>query len=99
MGPEVDSRNGKRKVRELCGPEWRKTIYSYDNLGLSPSEYDETQVSARRTGVTSLNIQGMGANLGNRACCICASLQHPHSKFRIRQGLVVRRCGFQQGSG
>jgi hypothetical protein len=31
------------------------------------SEYGETQVSARRTGVTSLNIQGTGADLGHRA--------------------------------
>jgi hypothetical protein len=31
------------------------------------SEYGEAQVSARRTGVTSLNIQRTGANLGHRA--------------------------------
>ena len=35
--------------------------------GLFPSECDEAQVSARRTGVTSLNIQGTGVNLGRRA--------------------------------
>jgi hypothetical protein len=37
------------------------------DLHLSPSEYGETQVSARRTGVTSLNIEGTGANLRPRA--------------------------------
>ncbi len=46
MGPEDNSRNGKRKVRELCRPGWRKTIYGYEDLGLSPSEYGEAQVSA-----------------------------------------------------
>jgi hypothetical protein len=57
-GPEDGSRIGKRKVRELCGPDGarRSTAVS--------SEYDETQVSARKTGVTSLNIQETGANLG-----------------------------------
>ncbi len=61
MGPEDGSRNGKRKVRELCRPDGarRSTAVS--------SEYGETQVSARRTSVTSLNVQGMGANLGPRA--------------------------------
>jgi len=35
-----------------------------DDVRLPPSEYDEAQVSAQRTGVTSLNIQGTGANRG-----------------------------------
>ena len=37
-------------------------IWTAPDLRLSPSGYDEAQVSARRTGVTSLNIQGTGAN-------------------------------------
>jgi hypothetical protein len=53
MGAEDNSRNGKRKVRELCGPDGarRSTVVK---SRLSPSEYGETQVSARRTSVTSL---------------------------------------------
>jgi hypothetical protein len=51
-------------------------LMAQDDLRLSPSEYDETQVSARRTGVTSLNIQDTGANLGHGA----------PGKILIRQG-------------
>ena len=61
MGPEDGSQSGKRKVRELCGPDGARRSTSVS------SEYGEAQVSARRTGVTSLNIQGTGANLGHRA--------------------------------
>jgi hypothetical protein len=60
MGREDGSRNGKRKVRELCGPDGARRSPAVS------SEYDETQVSARRTGVTSVNIQGAGANLRHR---------------------------------
>jgi hypothetical protein len=61
MGPEDSSRIGKRKVRELYGPDGaRRSAYV-------PSEYGEAQVSARRTGVTSLNIREAGANLGRPA--------------------------------
>jgi hypothetical protein len=42
-------------------------LMAQDDLRLSPSEYGEAQVSARRTGVTSLDIQETGANLGHRA--------------------------------
>jgi len=42
-------------------------LIAQDDLRLSPSKYDETQVSARKTGVTRLNVQGTGANLGHRA--------------------------------
>jgi hypothetical protein len=42
----------------------RVGLMAQDDLRLSPSEYDETQVSARRTGVTRLNMQGPGAKLG-----------------------------------
>jgi len=49
--------NWKRKVREHVWARWRKTICRYGHLGLSPSEYDKTQVGARRTSVTSLNIK------------------------------------------
>ena len=65
MGPEDSFRNGKGKARELCGPDGARRSIAM-TLGLSPSEYDETQVSARKTCVTSLNIQGTGANLGHR---------------------------------
>jgi len=61
MGPEDSSRNGKRKVRELCGSDGARL-----SIAVS-SEYGETQVSARKTGVTRLNVQGTGANLGHRA--------------------------------
>ena len=60
MVPEDGSRNGKRKVRELCGP-----VGARRSAAVS-MEYGEAQVSARRTAVTSLNIQGGGANLGHR---------------------------------
>ena len=58
MGPEDGSRSGKRKVRELCGPDGarRSTVVS--------SEYGETQVSARRTGLTSLNINERARSWG-----------------------------------
>jgi len=61
MGPKDGSRNGKRKERELCGPDGAK------QSAAASSEYGEAQVSARKTGVTSLDIQGAGANLGHRA--------------------------------
>jgi hypothetical protein len=63
MGPEDNSRNGKRKVRERVGLMAQDDLY-LRHLGLSPSEYGETQLSARKTGVTSLNVRGRGANLG-----------------------------------
>jgi hypothetical protein len=49
-------------------------LMAQDNLRLSASEYVETRVSAPRTGVTSLNIQGTGANLGHRACAFILCL-------------------------
>ena len=69
MGPEDGSRNGKRRVRELCGPDGARRSIPMTSGAVS-SESGETQVSARRTGVTSLNIQGTGANLGHRANAI-----------------------------
>jgi hypothetical protein len=66
MGPEDDSRNGTRKARELSGPDGARPSIAMTSWAVS-SEYDEAQVSARRTGVTSLNIQGTGANLGHWA--------------------------------
>jgi hypothetical protein len=39
-------------------------LMAQDDLRLSPSEYGEAQVSARRAGITSLNKQETGANLG-----------------------------------
>jgi len=44
---------------------WRKTIYSRDIWGCLLAKCGETQVSARRTGVKSLNMQETGANLGH----------------------------------
>jgi hypothetical protein len=61
MGPEDISRNGKREVRELCGRDGARRSIAVTSGAVS-SEYDETEVSARRTGVTSLNVQGTGAN-------------------------------------
>ena len=61
MGPEDSSELGNVKCANCVG------LMAQDDLRLSPSEYGEAQVSARRTGVTSLNIQGTGANLGHRA--------------------------------
>ena len=59
MGTEDGSRNGKRRVRELCGPDGARRSIAMTS-GASPSEYGEAQVSARRTGVTSLNIRRNG---------------------------------------
>ena len=61
MGPEDGSRTGKRKVRELCGPDGARRSIAMTSGAVS-SENGEAQVSARRTGVTSLNIQETGAN-------------------------------------
>ena len=58
MGPEDSSELGNVKCANCVG------LMAQDDLRLSPSEYGEAQVSARRTGVTSLNIQGTGANPG-----------------------------------
>jgi len=44
----------------------RVGLVAQDDLHLSPSEYGKTQVSARRTGVTSSNIQETGAKPGHR---------------------------------
>ena len=55
-------------------------LIAQDDLRLSPSEYAEAQVSARRTGVTSLNIQGTGANPGHRAEIVPSFVEgHPSS--------------------
>jgi hypothetical protein len=63
MGPEDVSRIGKGKVPELYGPDGgRRSIVM--TSGAVSSEYGESQVSARRTGVTSPNVQWAGANLG-----------------------------------
>jgi hypothetical protein len=56
MVAEDGSRNGKRKVRELCGPAGARRSKAMTSGAVS-SEYGETQVSARRTGVSSLNIK------------------------------------------
>ena len=61
MGPEDAPRAGKRKVRGLCGPDGARRSIAMTSGAVS-SEYGETQVSARRSGVTSLNIQETGAN-------------------------------------
>ena len=52
---------GKVKCANCVG------LMARDDLRLSPSKCGETQVSARRTGVTSLNIHEGGANLEHRA--------------------------------
>jgi len=66
MGPEDGSRTGKRKVRGLCGPDGARRSIAMTSGAVS-SEYGESQVSARKTGVMGLNVQGTGANLGRRA--------------------------------
>jgi len=63
MGTEDISRNGKRKVRETAlgpGGVRRPTAISFGIMA-------KPEVSARRKGVTSLNMQRAGANLGHRA--------------------------------
>jgi hypothetical protein len=71
MSPEDSSRNGKRKLRELCG------LMARDDLRQSPSKYGEAQVSARRTGVTSLNMHETGANLGHLPLSERKTGEHP----------------------
>jgi hypothetical protein len=66
MGSEDAPRAGKRKVRGLCGPDGARRSIAMTSGAVS-SEYGEAQVSARRSGVTGLNIQGTGANLRRRA--------------------------------
>ena len=66
MGPEDSSRIGKRKVGELCGPDGARRSVAVTSGAVSFGIW-RNQVGARRTGVTSLNIQGTGANLGHRA--------------------------------
>jgi hypothetical protein len=51
-------------VRELCGPDGTGRSKAVTSGAVS-SEHCESQVSARRTGVTRLSIQGAGANLGH----------------------------------
>lgn len=52
------------------------------------SEYGEAQVSARKTGITSLNIQEADASLGHRA-----NIVHPESrlgyKITLTMGAIV----------
>ncbi len=64
MGPEDSSRIGKRKVRELCGPDGARRPIAM-TPGAVSSEYGEAQVSARRTGVASLNMHETGASMGH----------------------------------
>jgi hypothetical protein len=59
-------------------------LMAQDDLRLSPSEYGEGQVSARRTGVTSLNIQGTGANLEHRAGAVSVPPSRCSIEFRNR---------------
>jgi hypothetical protein len=55
MGPEDDSRNGKCRVRGLYGADGGRRSIAMTSGAVS-SEYGESQVSARKTGVASLNI-------------------------------------------
>ena len=63
MGTKDISRNGKRKVRE---PRWALVALG-DPTAISFGIMAKPEVSARRKGVTSLNMQRAGANLGHRA--------------------------------
>ena len=58
MGAEDGSRNGKRKVRELCGSDGARL-----SIAVS-SEYGETQVSARRTAAKRPNMHETGGEPG-----------------------------------
>ena len=72
-------------------------LMAQDDLQLSPSEYGEAQVSARRTGVTSLNIQGTGANLGDGLVAYVQDSNIPtlnfakNAKFRMGHPSSVSR--------
>jgi len=58
MGPEDGSEMGNVKFANCVG------LMARDDLRLSPSEYGEAQVSARRTDVTSLNMPRNGREPG-----------------------------------
>jgi hypothetical protein len=57
-------------------------LMAQDDLRLSPSEYGEAQVSARSTGITSLNLQKTGAKPRAPGCV----------KARRSRALVFTSC-------
>ena len=88
MGPEDGSRTGKRKVRELRGPDGARRSIAVTSGAVS-SEYGETQASARRTGVTSLNIEERARTLRLRSG---QALGHRAVAQKTERSGTVRLC-------